>query len=444
MRAVEVLATLCLAAVLLGSGAAPSAAEQETTVIHTFSREFVNWAEPHVSTFQFPPPQLYSEVICNVTIACPGSPGDCDPWDRFANIKIRHYEPDSSYTDYEIVRFITPYDITYPGGPYACPWQIDVTDYQFMLHDEVTLVLFIDSWIGGDQGWLITADFQMTSGDPEREPFAIERLWRFGTINYGDPDNPIEDHLAPMEVEIPAEATEVKFRAFSTGHGFYNTDNAAEFSYKWQGIHVNEAYEEHYLWRADCEHNPCSPQQGTWEYDRAGWCPGDKAEAWDVEVTDWVTPGQTSTFDFDVQPYENWCRPNNPDCVDTPTCECPGHAYYRIECQAVFYREPVSGAADESHHPSPRLLMADHHPNPFHPRTTIRYRLTEPADVSIAVYDVKGARVRSLQRQHPSGGSFTWSWDGRDQQQQALPAGIYLYEVCCGAERVTAKMMMVK
>ena len=53
-------------------------------------------------------------------------------------------------------------------------------------------------------------------------------------------------------------------------------------------------------WRDDCEFNPVSPQYGTWEYDRNGWCPGGVAVGDLVDITDAVQMGSDNTFDFDI------------------------------------------------------------------------------------------------------------------------------------------------
>ena len=437
----SLLLTLTIIVAVLGPYAA---AERETLWVPTFNREFINWATPHIEEFGFPSADQYSQVLCHIVISCPSAPGDCDPWDRFGNLSVRDFDSDSTHIDYEIARFVTPYDITIPDGPYQCSWTVDVTDYQFMLHDEVTLVLFIDSWIGGDQGWLLTINFELVPGVPERVPFAIDRLWHFGSIVYGDPDNPAEDHLTPLDVTIPSEAIGTKFRAFSTGHGFWNTDNAAEFSYKWQQINVGEHSAQHYLWRDDCAENPCSPQGGTWTYNRAGWCPGDKADAWDVDISDWIAGGETSSLLFVLQPYENWCRPNNPDCVDATGCECAGHAYYRLQCQLVHYREPDLSAVDDRQPPAPRRLHAlGSRPTPFGQQTTVSYRLLDAGSVTLTVWDVRGAQVQTVQREHVAPGIYDWSWNGRDAAAQPVAAGVYFCEIRYGKERVTERLMLV-
>jgi hypothetical protein len=86
MTARRAIILTALGLVLLSGIGHPAAAERETTWVPTFNREFVNWADPHVKTYAFPPADLYSAVYCRITLGCPVAPGDCDPWDRFANI----------------------------------------------------------------------------------------------------------------------------------------------------------------------------------------------------------------------------------------------------------------------------------------------------------------------------------------------------------------------
>jgi len=441
----RIVTTMFLFVLLTATVLSPFAVAQDDPIfVDTFRNEFINWATTHQADFTFPAQQLYSQVLCHITIACPSAPGDCDPWDRFGNLKIRQWLDEENFEDYEIARFITPYDITFSGGPGHCYWTIDVTDYQFLLHDEVTLRLYIESWMGNDNGWLLTVQFEMLPGEPEMEPFAITRLWSHGNLIYGDPDNPSSDHLLPIPVTVPDQATWAKVRTFSTGHSFYNTDNAAEFSYKWQQLTVDQYQEQHYLWRPDCEFNRCSPQLGTWEFDRAGWCPGDKAEAWDVDISSLITAGQQSVFSFELQPYENWCRPNNPDCIDSAYCQCAGHAFYKLESQVVFYRVTnVASTPDGSYVPG-KLHLVGNYPNPFNPSTRIQYHLAEPGPVYITIFDAQGNQVITVDFDHLTGGAFTWTWNGRGRAGQLQASGVYLYEVRYGQERVSAKMLLLK
>ena len=418
-------------------------AQAETLNVNTFNREFFNWATVHESTFSFPEQQLYSRVTCTIVISCPPSPNDCDPWDRLGWLRLKHEVEPGVFEDYELVRFVTPYDITYSGGPGTCTWEIDVTDYQFLLHDEVTLKAYIETWMGNDNGWILNVGFAMEQGVPDREPFAIQQLCSGRYVRYGDPETPEEDNLVAVPITVPQEATWAETKIFATGHGFINTDNAAEFSNKWQQIWVGTQFQRHNLWRDDCDANRCSPQLGTWYYNRAGWCPGDKADSWNVDISDWVTPGGTHDVRLELQPYENWCRPNNPDCVDSGSCECAGHASYHIMGQVVFYRQTTTDVGDGTP-AAANLHLVGNHPNPFNPQTTIQYHLSRGGSVVLSIFDAEGQLVRSVRRDHADGGLQSYTWQGQDDTGRAVPSGMYLYEVRCDGERAGGKMLLLK
>ncbi len=57
--------------------------------------------------------------------------------------------------------------------------------------------------------------------------------------------------------------------------------------------------------------------------------------------------------------------------------------------------------------------LAQHHPNPFNPSTTIEYSLPEPGNVSLQVYDLLGARVAALASGPQNPGSYATVWDAQ-------------------------------
>ncbi len=284
-----------------------------------------------------------------------------------------------------------------------------------------------------------------------REPYRVINLYQNDYLVYGDPDNPHEAYLPALSIPVDSEAVQVKVRAITTGHGQGNTDNAAEFAYKWHAVRVSGESYSHYLWRSDCAQNDCSPQGGTWPLARAGWCPGDKVDPWDIDVTGSVTPGLPAEIDYDIQPYVNQCRPNNPDCADGVTCaDCDynyqGHTepHFTLQAQVIFYREPLPATvrADDS---DPRLLgLAPNRPNPCFQSTTIQYEMDAPGEAIITIWTADGRVVRRLARQHGASGSCSWTWDGRDERGQRLPSGTYFYEVRAGDSQAARKMLLVQ
>ncbi len=83
-------------------------------------------------------------------------------------------------------------------------------------------------------------------------------------------------------------------------------------------------------------------------------------------------------------------------------------------------------------------------PNPFNPSTTVSFRLAEAADVELAVYDVRGARVRTLLRAHAPAGRSAVRWDGRDDAGRAVASGVYFARLRAGADTRTRRMVLLK
>ena len=445
---------LVIAMLMVAAPAAAGTLPADTTWVTTFDEEFFNWATPHVQTFEFPPaPELYDEVLLDLTIGCPGPPGDCDPWDRIGHLRVIHTNPDQTEAQIEVARFITPYDITGPSSyPQTCTWRLDVTDYKPLLADSVTLRAYIESWIGGERGLLLTARFGFVHGVDPMRPYRVINLWTADFAEYGNPDSPIEDVLAPVSVEIPADAEMAKVRIVTTGHGQGNTDNCAEFCYKWHSLVAAGETFTHYLWRPDCAQNPCSPQGGTWQYPRAGWCPGDKVDPWDNDITRLITPGEPLLLDYNIQPYFNACGPHNPACVDGVTCtDCDynytGHTRpgFNVNAQLILYRRDLTAAPGAGEAQAPAgLRLGQNHPNPFNPTTTFYYRIAAPGAAVLTISSAGGRELLRIVRDHGAAGTYWYQWDGRDGRGRSLPSGVYFYQVESSGRRAARKMILLQ
>ncbi|MEN8204144.1 MAG: T9SS type A sorting domain-containing protein [Bacteroidota bacterium] len=66
------------------------------------------------------------------------------------------------------------------------------------------------------------------------------------------------------------------------------------------------------------------------------------------------------------------------------------------------------------------------YPNPFTGTQEISYLLPLDAEVSIDVYNVLGAKIRILTRAYQSAGVHSLQWNGLDQHNSVIPAGIYI------------------
>ncbi len=107
--------------------------------------------------------------------------------------------------------------------------------------------------------------------------------------------------------------------------------------------------------------------------------------------------------------------------------------------QAMYAATPV-----EDLPPAARLLLAQNSPNPFNPRTEIRFTLAREGPVALDIFDPAGRKVRSLASGPLAPGAHAIAWDGTDEAGQRLPSGLYLYRLEADGRSLTRKMMLVK
>jgi len=88
--------------------------------------------------------------------------------------------------------------------------------------------------------------------------------------------------------------------------------------------------------------------------------------------------------------------------------------------------------------------LGQNHPNPFGAATTITYALPDPQPVALAIYDIRGARVRNLVSGTVSPGQHQVVWDGRDGRGQSVASGIYFCSMEAGGLRETRRMVLLR
>jgi hypothetical protein len=102
-----------------------------------------------------------------------------------------------------------------------------------------------------------------------------------------------------------------------------------------------------------------------------------------------------------------------------------------------------TGVTDTAVTPARAPSFAPATPNPFGVETAMRYTVPAPTRVVADVFDVTGARVRSLEDATVSG-SGSIVWDGRTQTGSPAPTGVYFVHLQAGGLRETKKVVLMK
>jgi len=83
-------------------------------------------------------------------------------------------------------------------------------------------------------------------------------------------------------------------------------------------------------------------------------------------------------------------------------------------------------------------------PNPFHGSTQINYSLSEPAHVSIRIYDCSGRLISSLADGDLDDGEHSVFWHCRDDNGNVVPPGVYYYSLNIDSSVFTGRMVNLK
>jgi len=107
--------------------------------------------------------------------------------------------------------------------------------------------------------------------------------------------------------------------------------------------------------------------------------------------------------------------------------------------------DPAPNAAGQPGDPVSRdFILRQNYPNPFNPETAISYQLSAISHVDLAIYNLRGQRVRTLMQARQPAGRYEVKWDGRDDGGRPVPSGVYFYRLRAGGQAATRKMQLIR
>jgi hypothetical protein len=84
-------------------------------------------------------------------------------------------------------------------------------------------------------------------------------------------------------------------------------------------------------------------------------------------------------------------------------------------------------------------ILEQNYPNPFNPTTKIIYSVPQTSKVIIKVFDVLGNEIETLINEEKPAGTYELTW-----YAEALPSGVYFYQLKTGNFIETKKMILLK
>lgn len=100
---------------------------------------------------------------------------------------------------------------------------------------------------------------------------------------------------------------------------------------------------------------------------------------------------------------------------------------------------PTTGIDDDGMPNPNKFVLNQNYPNPFNARTLITFELKEKSSVKLEVFDVTGAKVRTLLNGQLRAGRHEIVFDA-----SRLASGVYYYKLTANKENQTRKMIIIK
>ncbi|MDZ7371724.1 MAG: T9SS type A sorting domain-containing protein [candidate division KSB1 bacterium] len=98
----------------------------------------------------------------------------------------------------------------------------------------------------------------------------------------------------------------------------------------------------------------------------------------------------------------------------------------------------VTADVPESH------LLLHNYPNPFNPSTEIVYSLPHNTHVELNILDALGRFVTRLVEGFQPAGEYTQTWNGKNNEGQDMPSGVYLCQLKTENQIRTHKMLLMR
>jgi len=115
-----------------------------------------------------------------------------------------------------------------------------------------------------------------------------------------------------------------------------------------------------------------------------------------------------------------------------------GEDYIIIKSKGFRNQKTISLGSLEN----PSVLQ--NYPNPFNPSTSIEYSIPKSSHVVLKIYNINGQEIRTLVEEFQSSNTYLISWNGRNENQQLMPSGIYFANIVAGSFTKTIRLILVK
>ena len=284
----------------------PFGVEADAFEIDIFDRHRIGFSDGQSrdirQTITFPEFEANDKLTLNWDVL-----GDADPWDRSGSIHA--VLPDGQQV--QLGKFITGFNGTTTHSQ-------DVSRLAPMLSGKtLPIEAHIDTWV--PDAWRVIASVEVQpGGNLEDNPvWAVPAFSRDPGFGWHDAGRLTKS----SQVDVPEGLESVTLSYFASGHAHSATDSNDEFSPRRHRLYIDgvEVW-THVPWRTDGPNfRSVNPTSARWDgngdgdvtdpypidfwssdFPRSGWVPGDEVAPYEIDVTDYIAPGEVHTVSLTI------------------------------------------------------------------------------------------------------------------------------------------------
>jgi hypothetical protein len=155
-----------------------------------------------------------------------------------------------------------------------------------------------------------------------------------------------------------------------------------------------------------------------------------------------------TTIDF---PYETFILrwPSTLQMVNRLTYKYNVYAYSgndstEITGSRVLVVKRVGDLNTESIELPNSFVLHPNYPNPFNPQTQIRFEMPYAGKIDLSIYNLLGVKIKTLYSGQKPSGVFTFKWDAKNDNNQLVSGGVYIYKLQSEKGVQMRKMILLK
>lgn len=180
----------------------------------------------------------------------------------------------------------------------------------------------------------------------------------------------------------------------------------------------------------------------TWEFNYIGI----EGAAWDIDFRTsreaWASLRGNGNLIYSSDLGINWIQVPSPDSAQIFNITFPDslHGFgVGMDGAIIKYKSNISSVNKDVIFIPERFVLHQNFPNPFNPKTNIRFRISDRGFVSLKIYDVLGNEVATLIDEELTAGSYEIDFNAGQ-----LSSGVYFYTLSLPGCLSSKKMVLLR